>query len=74
MPVYTLRGYKLNWQVISKDKGLILSEGEEHLPVLAPAEIWQGEINTELPTIDYEVKVSILRPTGFSVGEYTLEK
>jgi beta-galactosidase/beta-glucuronidase len=67
MPAYTLRGYTLHWEVTSLDGNQRFSEGIISLPTLAPASNWSGEIIFTVPPSDYMVKVSIIRPTGFSV-------
>jgi hypothetical protein len=67
MPAYTLRGYTLHWKVASRDGHEQFSEGVVSLPTLAPASNWKGEIIFAVPPADYIVKVSIIRPTGFSV-------
>lgn len=71
MPAYTLRGYTLHWDVASQDGSQSFSEGVISLPTLAPASNWTGEIKFTVPTSDYIVKVSIFRPTGFSVIDRT---
>jgi beta-glucuronidase len=72
MPVYTLRGYKLRWSLISDD-GQVLAQGERELPDLAPAEAWIGEITVDLPASEFLAEIVIIRPTGFSVGEYVFD-
>jgi len=69
MPVYILRAYTLHWAVTSLDGGTTFFEGDVSLPALAPASYWSGEIPLSVPASDYIVKVSIIRPTGFSVIE-----
>lgn len=71
MPVYTLRGYSLSWEVISKDRSRIFSHGQIPLPVLSPAETWAGMIDFDLPEEDYLIVFGIIRPTGFAVWEKT---
>ena len=73
MPVYTLRGYSLHWQVTSPDHTQIFSEGDVPLPTLAPASEWTGEIEIPIPAEEYIVVVSIMRPTGFSVMDYVYD-
>ena len=70
MPVYTLRGYSLHWQVSSPDRTQIFSEGDVPLPTLAPTSGWTGEIEFPVPAEEYTLVVSIKRPTGFSVMDY----
>jgi hypothetical protein len=71
MPVYTLRGYSLRWQVASPDHTRNLSEGDIPLPTLAPASQWTNEIEFPIPAEEYIIKLSIMRPTGFSVINYS---
>jgi len=74
MPVYTLRGYSLHWQVTSPDHTQIFSEGDVPLPTLAPASEWTGEIEFPIPAEQYIVALSIMRPTGFSVMDYVYDQ
>ena len=67
MPVYTLRGYSLHWEVTSLDGNQRYSEGIISLPSLAPASKWSGEVIFTVAPSDYVVNISIIRPTGFSV-------
>jgi len=69
MPVYTLRGYSLHWEVVSQDGSTKFSEGDISLPRLAPASQWSGEIEFTVPVEEYIMIVSIIRPTGYSVIE-----
>jgi hypothetical protein len=69
MPVYTLRGYSLHWAVTSPDGSTKFSEGDVPLPTLAPALQWSGDIEYTVPTEEYIITVSIVRPTGYSVIE-----
>jgi beta-glucuronidase len=71
MPVYTLRGYSLHWHVTSPDHQQVFSEGDVSLPTLAPASQWSGEIEFAVPEKEYVVTLSIMRPTGFSVMDYS---
>lgn len=71
MPVYTLRGYSLHWQVTSPDHTRNLSEGDIPLPILSPASQWTDEIEFPIPAEEYIIKLSIMRPTGFSVMNYS---
>jgi len=70
MPVYTLRGYSLHWQVTSPDRTQIFSQGDVPLPTLLPASEWTGEIEFPVPADEYIFVLSIMRPTGFSVMDY----
>src|SRR5688572_6862873 len=69
MPVYTLRGYSLHWEVVSQDGSTKFSEGDISLPRLAPASQWSGEIEFTVPVEEYIMIVSIIRPTGYRVIE-----
>jgi beta-glucuronidase len=69
MPAYTLRRYTLHWAVTSSDGSTKFSDGDVSLPTLAPASQWSGDILLTVPTEDYLITVSIIRPTGFSVTE-----
>jgi hypothetical protein len=73
MPSYTLRGYSLYWEVISPHGSKKFSEDEVLLPMLAPASQWSGEIEFTLPEEEYIIKISIMRPTGFSVIENSFD-
>jgi len=73
MPAYTLRGYILHWVVTSPDGSTKFSEGDVSLPALAPASQWSGGILLNVPGTNYIVTVSILRPTGFSVTEFSYD-
>jgi len=69
MPAYTLRAYTLHWAVTSPDGGSTFSEGDVSLPILAPGTQWSGEIALTVPSEDYILTLSVVRPTGFSVTE-----
>jgi beta-glucuronidase len=69
MPAYTLRGYTLHWAVTSPDGSTTFSAGDVSMPVLAPGSQWSGEIVMTVPSEQYILTVSIVRPTGFSVTE-----
>lgn len=71
MPVYTLRGYSLHWQVTSPDHTRNFSEGDIPLPILAPTAQWTDKIEFPVPAEEYIIKLSIMRPTGFSVMNYS---
>ena len=72
MPVYTLRGYTLHWAVTSLDGNINYSQGDVQLPILAPASQWTDEIIFDIPSADYTLTISIIRPTGYSVIERSL--
>jgi len=71
MPVYTLRGYSLHWVITSPDHAQLFSDGDVPLPTLAPASEWTGEIQFAIPDEEYVMILSIMRPTGFSVMDYS---
>ncbi|MBE0688448.1 MAG: hypothetical protein IH585_20840 [Anaerolineaceae bacterium] len=72
MPVYTLRGYTFHWEVTSTDRSTLFSQGDVLLPTLAPATEWTGKTQFEVPTTDYILTVSIIRPTGFTLIERSI--
>lgn len=72
MPAYTLRGYVLHWVVTSSDGNIKFSEGEVALPTLVPASRWSGEILLTIPASDSILTVSIVRPTGFPVTDWSV--
>ncbi len=69
MPAYTLRGYRLDWEILATQGGRSLAEGSAPLPVLPPGSRWEGEIGWEIPQGAYRLTLSIVRPTGFPVIE-----
>jgi beta-glucuronidase len=69
MPVYTLRAYKLHWQVAARNDHGILSQGTRALPILAPGTTWSTQLEWPMPIEDYILTLSIIRPTGFTVLE-----
>lgn len=73
MPAYTLRAYTLHWAITSPDGGSTFSEGDLSLPILAPGTPWSGEIALTVPSEDYILRLSIVRPTGFSVTEHSYD-
>jgi beta-glucuronidase len=72
MPVYTLRGYFLRYRVISPDGETVYSQGDTLLPSLAPATEWRGELEWTVPDVEYQVVLSLVRPTGYSVLDYKI--
>ena len=72
MPAYTLRGYNLHWAVTSPDGKTNFSTGDTPLPLtLAPGSKWRGDIVVMVPADEYIITVSIVRPTGYNVIEYS---
>jgi beta-glucuronidase len=74
MPAYTLRDYSLHWAVTSSDGKTKFLEDDVALPILAPASQWSGEFEFTVPTQEYIIKVSIIRPTGYNVIERSYNK
>ena len=72
MPVYTLRGYSLHWAVTSRDGSTKYSQGDVLIPTLAPASQWTNVIPLDVPSDEYTFTISIIRPTGYSVIERSL--
>lgn len=73
MPAYTLRDYSFHWSLTSADGSKLFSEGDVDLPTLAPASQWSGNIVFNIPTENYIVTLSIMRPTGYSVTEHSFD-
>ena len=73
MPAYTLRQYYLHWAVMSPDGEMTHADGEISLPTLAPGDTWSEDIEWKSPGGDYVLKLSVFRPTGFSVLEQTYD-
>ncbi len=69
MPVYTLRGYRLHWEVVNRDGSTVLAEGELSLPTLPPTSSWVARMEWTVPEDDFILQFAILRPTGFAVVE-----
>jgi beta-glucuronidase len=73
MPAYTLRAYSLHWAITSPDGGSTFSEGDVSLPILTPGAQWSGEIALTVPSEDYILTLSVVRPTGFSVTDHSYD-
>ncbi len=73
MPAYTLRGYILRWALTSPNGASTFSGSDVSLPVLAPGTQWSGEIVLKVPVEDYDLTLSLIRPTGFSVTEHSYD-
>jgi hypothetical protein len=43
------------------------------LPILAPGTQWSGEIALTVPSEDYILTLSVVRPTGFSVTDHSYD-
>jgi hypothetical protein len=50
----------------------LFSQGDVLLPTLAPATEWTGKTQFKVPTADYILTVSIIRPTGFTIIERSI--
>ena len=72
MPVYTLRGYQLQWAVMRQGESTPFAEGALALPVLVPGADWSGEIAWSGPEGEHVLQLSVVRPTGFAVIERVL--
>jgi beta-galactosidase len=69
MPAYTLRGYKLRWQIASQRGGTAYAGGDLQLPTLAPGTVWTGDLEWKALGGEYMLTLSIIRPAGFTVIE-----
>lgn len=69
MPAYTLRNYSIHWALTSPEGGTTFSQGDVSLPTLAPASQWSGGFEFSVPAQEYLIKVTIIRPTGYTVIE-----
>jgi beta-glucuronidase len=73
MPAYTLRGYALHWAVTSPECNRMLFDGSIFLPTLTPGTRWSGNISVRVPGEKYLITVSIVRPTGYSVADRSVD-
>lgn len=71
LPAYTLRDYRLRWEVASRASDTVFCQGEMPLPMLPPGSAWSGEIEWEIQGGEHVLGLSIIRPTGFCVIEGT---
>ena len=69
MPAYTLRGYKVHWEILLNEGREVFMEGILMMPDMRPGTVWSGELIWTDPGEDYLVHVKILRPLGFTVVE-----
>ena len=65
LPSYTLRGYRLRWELRSSE-GTMLSRGSKLLPDLPPGRQWTARLRWPHPGSDTALAVDVVRPTGFS--------
>lgn len=73
LPAYTLRNYRINWELISPGGSRISTHGEIGLPVLSPGSSHKLTIKTTRPPKGYRLRLSVLRPTGFAAIEREFE-
>jgi hypothetical protein len=69
MPAYTLRGYKVHWEILLHEGREVFMEGILTIPDMLPGTVWSGELTWTDPGEDYLVDIKILRPLGFKVLE-----
>jgi beta-glucuronidase len=69
LPAYTLRGYRLQWRLISRPEDGPHAPGELPLPTLTPGTTWSAELAWDAPGAPYTLILSVVRPTGFRVLE-----
>jgi beta-glucuronidase len=69
MPAYTLREYRLCWEIASRGDGRVLLEAELTLPTLEPGAGWTGEVSWDEPGEEYVLALRVVRPTGFVASE-----
>lgn len=69
LPSYTLRDYRLHWQLISQNGSKKILEGDLMLPELSPGKKWGEILNWDVADQEYCVELSVIRPTGFPVLE-----
>jgi hypothetical protein len=71
MPAYTLRNYRLHWEFVSPDGKVVFSQGDVDLPMLTPGTDWSEKVEAAQPPKNYQFRVSVIRPTGFTVIEWS---
>ena len=71
MPAYTLRNYRFHWEFVSLDGKVIFSQGDVDLPMLTPGTAWSEKVEAVQPPKNYQFRVSVIRPTGFIVIEWS---
>jgi hypothetical protein len=69
MPAYTLRGYRLHWQVLRVENRQLLTHGDLLFPTLMPAATCSTRIVWPMPPGDYVLILRIVRPTGYTIVE-----
>ncbi len=69
LPAYTLRGYRLQWELVSPNGSETCSQGELKLPDLTPGTTWVANIETPSLPGEPVFRVKIMRPTGFMAIE-----
>ena len=67
LPAYTLRNYRITWEILSPAGKPLDLRGEAELPVLPPGTKYNLAI--EIPRLEKrsELHISVIRPTGFIV-------
>ncbi len=73
LPAYTLRNYKLAWEILSPAGQSTEQRGELSLPVLPPGAAHLTEIEMPRPVRGSQLRLSVLRPTGFCVIDRQFE-
>ena len=73
LPAYTLRNYRLAWQILSPAGQSTEQRGEISLPVLPPGTAHVAQLEMPRPAPGSQLRLSVLRPTGFSVIDRQFE-
>jgi hypothetical protein len=69
IPAYTLREYRLCWEVARREDGKVAAEGALVLPTLEPGARWLGEVAWDEPGDEVVFTLSVARPLGHTVVE-----
>jgi hypothetical protein len=69
MPAYTLRNYRLQWEVTRRDGRSSAAQGNLHLPDLSPGEVYDLVFEVTRPATGASLHLTVIRPTGFTVIE-----
>ena len=67
LPAYTLRNYRVAWELLSPTGKSLDLRGEANLPVLPPGTIYNLNIEMPQPLKGGQLHIFVMRPTGFSV-------
>jgi hypothetical protein len=73
LPVYTLRGYWLEWAVTAPDSQPVFAQGRLPLPTLAPGAAWSETLVWVRPAGDYRLILRVVRPIGDTALERTYD-